>query len=1123
LTTPNNPDPQEWFDAVICLLLELLDRFPQDYTKLPIETLSGITKKKGTEARVQAAIEGILTKEQAAREKLKKSIVANSKTPEDIKDYKSISVFPSAAEIIFQPGDLRDRLRRNIVEGKYDNVLHYLDVHFRLLREDCVASIRDGIIKYRANTPMGIECVLYTNVKVVGIQCSNIGIVYRISFDIDMEVNWACSKKLIYGSLLCLSPDNFQTVMWATVAQRDAELLRSKQHVDIRFPEGYVPNFANGGGIFTMVESTSTYFEAYRHVLTALQSIEFNKFPFTKYLINLETSVKQPSYLSSMSCTYNLESILEGGVVNFPILGKWPDLAKPDEPANGPVLQSTMDDSQLDALKRALTREFALIQGPPGTGKTFVGLKVMKALLANAELRGKSQGPILVICFTNHALDQFLEGIFDFEESVVRIGGRSQSEKLKDRNLKELLYESDAVSRELKKARRELTENMRELEAEIAQCLTDLKKLNLSREDLSTLCHSQTQLETLYSKHKLSDILKVLPDWLETPDLRSLFVQATPPTKQEAGKKGPTLNATVEVEADEEEIIQTTMERMIDEDPDKKEVVAISDDIPISFSDIEQLDKSTRLNITQAYDLWDLSKPQRLLLYKIWLKEYKETKGRDLVGLCKNYEQTSEQKAQNDIDSKVAVLNDAKVIGMTTTGVAKFNKVIHRVQPNIIIVEEAAEVLESHIITALSATTKHLILIGDHEQLRPKTAVYALTKDFQLDVSLFERMVKNKVEHTTLLRQRRMRPEISKLLNVIYPALYDHPHVETYPNIRGVKSNLYFLTHTVPESQGGEEMSLSKSNLHEAQFIAQFCRYLMLQGYQSSQITVLTAYAGQVRMLRSEIRKLEPPEGSIYSGIDKVYITSVDNYQGEENDIILLSLVRSNPKKIIGFLNTSNRICVALSRARQGMYIVGNGYMLSEKNDVWNAIIEVMSKGSNFGTQLVLQCQNHKSTSTPVSCANDFKNVEDGGCKEKCGMKLPCGHPCRFRCHPYDHSQIRCNQVQKTIRECGHTVTHPCSEELGPCEEEMERPLPCGHTIPVPCYFTTWDNITCKAPCMKSYPCGHKCQLMCGEKCAKKCKKLSQRQLDCGHFVEAECSSNLVNFVCHLPHDNNKS
>ena len=54
-----------------------------------------------------------------------------------------------------------------------------------------------------------------------------------------------------------------------------------------------------------------------------------------------------------------------------------------------------------------------------------------------------------------------------------------------------------------------------------------------------------------------------------------------------------------------------------------------------------------------------------------------------------------------------------------------------------------------------------------------------------------------------------------------------------------------------------------------------------------------------------------------------VNITVVDNFQGEENDIILLSLVRSNNEANIGFLKVENRVCVALSRAKIGLYIIG--------------------------------------------------------------------------------------------------------------------------------------------------------------------------------------------------------
>lgn len=112
-----------------------------------------------------------------------------------------------------------------------------------------------------------------------------------------------------------------------------------------------------------------------------------------------------------------------------------------------------------------------------------------------------------------------------------------------------------------------------------------------------------------------------------------------------------------------------------------------------------------------------------------------------------------------------------------------FNFLFHFCQ---IVVEEAAEVLESHIVTTLCTKTEQLILIGDHQQLKPIPAVYQLAKEFNLDVSLFERLVVNGLQYFQLKRQHRMRPEIASLLRPhIYKELFDHESVTKYENIKG--------------------------------------------------------------------------------------------------------------------------------------------------------------------------------------------------------------------------------------------------------------------------------------------------------------------------------------------------
>ena len=86
------------------------------------------------------------------------------------------------------------------------------------------------------------------------------------------------------------------------------------------------------------------------------------------------------------------------------------------------------------------------------------------------------------------------------------------------------------------------------------------------------------------------------------------------------------------------------------------------------------------------------------------------------------------------------------------------------------------------------------------------------------------------------------------------------------------------------------------------------------------------------------------------AGLPNVRVSSVDNFQGEENDVILLSLVRNDGKGddarrrggegTIGFLSTSNRVCVALTRARNGLFVFGNAGLLSAKFAARAATVE---------------------------------------------------------------------------------------------------------------------------------------------------------------------------------------
>jgi helicase required for RNAi-mediated heterochromatin assembly 1 len=158
------------------------------------------------------------------------------------------------------------------------------------------------------------------------------------------------------------------------------------------------------------------------------------------------------------------------------------------------------------------------------------------------------------------------------------------------------------------------------------------------------------------------------------------------------------------------------------------------------------------------------------------------------------------------------------------------------------------------------------------------------------------------------------------------------------------------------------------------------------------------------------------------------------------NDIVLLSLVRSNNVHSIGFLSNDNRACVALSRAKRGFYIFGNAELLACESWTWGEVVNIMFKTRvenrqerRIGYYLPLQCAQHKRKVWLEHF--DEWDLIHGGCDLKCEGKLSCGHHCAYQCHPYvmlcpclrtlmknrfGHDQVNC-MMQCSIRlACNH-------------------------------------------------------------------------------------------------------
>ena len=419
-------------------------------------------------------------------------------------------------------------------------------------------------------------------------------------------------------------------------------------------------------------------------------------------------------------------------------------------------------------------------------------------------------------------------------------------------------------------------------------------------------------------------------------------------------------------------------------------------------------------------DLARLPVPLRHIVYRALVVACKTKIAEKVSVLKKQYDMASNSRRIGQFEMDLSILKRCKLIGLTTTGFSKYRALICATKARVIVLEEAGESLECTVAPLFIPSLEQLIQVGDHKQLRPRPQK-RVHQGMNWGISLFERLVSKNVDMIMLRKQRRMRSEISRLLRPVYGTLLqDFEKEDLRPVVPGMGGvNTWFFDHRARESKDSKASTMNEA---EATMIAGFAGYLITNGVPPTRISVLTFYNGQKRCLLKHLRKLG------------VGVYTVDSYQGEENDIVLLSLVRSNEAGHVGFLDNDNRVNVALSRAKLGLFIFGNRSLLEKRGGpLWVQIFQILDDRGHpdtrfsrtdepclrAGTRMYLvcgcgvatheadqqacgqQCQRgHAPMVTAVACADDFAELLDGGCRLKCGEELPCKHGCPLNCHP---------------------------------------------------------------------------------------------------------------------------
>ena len=892
----------------------------------------------------------------------------------DFTDYREIAIYPTADEIrSTEPAFLRLAETLDDPAYKENRLTIHLDNQFRLLREDMLKEMRDELqvisgekkgrhkgITIEGFKPLDVHCGEPKKRLPWGLQLQCISDLPQLNKLKDQgrkEYLLANTNLFRHQSQGCLIVD--EEIAAFPIIHRDIDQLAHKPPIitlhfgDMASTSKSLLKLKTGQNVKLVQIDTATF--AYEPILKGLQEIRDLSLADEIFFWERDSTSIHPPHMPR-ALIKRLEDDPSRDIQD--------DLHTPES--------IRLDKNQMRSLLHGLKNRVSLIQGPPGesisvnstlniferitgTGKSFIG-----ALIAKSIYRF-TQKTVLVVCFTNHALDQFLVDLLKIgipAEHMLRLGGKS-TEQTKCMSL----YEQSTAFRHTKVSWTKIDELKSTLEVYI-----------------TSLQHA---FDRYQSRIKFADLMEYLEFLDNGPDFYDAF--SLPEAEEGLTKIGPGGKAISDA-------------YLFDRWSSGQDAGIFNGEISEDLRHVWETDVSTRQTSLSS-----------------WKCEILKERVNGLYAAATQYNKTQSELEHLWKQGNAQIIASRRVVACTTTAAAKYTRELKAASRDVILVEEAGEILESHILTSFGAQTQQLVLIGDHEQLRPKVNNHDLSVEkgdgYDLNRSLFERLILKKFPHETLTQQHRMRPTISALVrSLTYHDLTDAPRTRNRPDLRGFQNNLMFVAHSNPEDDADDTANRmdvgsasTKQNRFEVDMVLKCVRYLAQQGYGTNDIVVLTPYLGQLKLLKKVLSTENDPVLNdldtydlIHAGLmqsvtakpnqRKIRLATIDNYQGEESDIVIASLTRSNPRHDIGFMSEPERLNVLLSRARNALFLIGNPetFLNARKGKaIWTKLWDLLKNGGHVYEGFPTKCERHPETTSLLRQPSDF-GVEcpDGGCKE---------------------------------------------------------------------------------------------------------------------------------------------
>ena len=378
---------------------------------------------------------------------------------------------------------------------------------------------------------------------------------------------------------------------------------------------------------------------------------------------------------------------------------------------------------QQAALKEMLSKKIAIVQGPPGTGKTFVSVTALKLLLSDM---AKGDPPLIIATHTNHALDQLICHVSTFEKNFIRIGGGSSIEAIQKRTLFEVRQSQPPISLDgglMHPARMQ----MQAISSRMMALLKPFSNEQNGQPLTSSLLYENgiitaEQYESLQNHPVQADWVGIGPDMSMDP--------------LDYWLEGQTFQYEVDYPKQSFEIAEDDVDRGYEQlrelEAEQSSGRGDWDNLRGKFVDLQAtvrgksprfprshpMSGTTLESLLRESDLYSIPIERRGSIYNKFRDSFIAIVREKVRRLGGPYMQACAKFQMGKWERDYEVLKDAKIIGMTTTGLSKYRALVNSLKPRIIMIEEAAEVTEAPIAAACFESLHHLILVGDHQQLR---------------------------------------------------------------------------------------------------------------------------------------------------------------------------------------------------------------------------------------------------------------------------------------------------------------------------------------------------------------------------------------------------------------------